>query len=224
MSRLPEDDAQLELPEREIGRRTGSKSGNTLVVIAGVHGNEPAGIHAARRVFRLLEASDEIELHGEFVAFAGNLGALRRNRRFHDRDLNRVWHDRAPGVSDTEAGERAELAAVIEAARTRRRGSAFLADLHTSSAPGIPFVVFGDTPAQRAFASALPIPILVGMEELIDGALSQYWTREGFTTLAVEGGQHVSDQAVDSLEGVIWLALCLSGVQAGWRRRTGGLA
>jgi predicted deacylase len=36
--------------EREIGRAGGGRSGPTLIAVAGIHGNERAGITAARRV------------------------------------------------------------------------------------------------------------------------------------------------------------------------------
>src|SRR5688572_33480587 len=74
--------------EREIGRRRGEAPGPTLIAVAGVHGNEPAGVHAARRLLCALEG---VRLTGELVALCGNLRALRAGRRYLDRDLNRQW-------------------------------------------------------------------------------------------------------------------------------------
>src|SRR5690606_2635494 len=78
-----------ELPEREIGRVVGELPGPTLIAIAGIHGNEPGGITAARRVLATLSRRKDI-VRGEMVAFAGNLGALRQGRRYRLRDMNRV--------------------------------------------------------------------------------------------------------------------------------------
>ena len=61
-----------------------------MIVLGGIHGNEPSGIEAALRVRdRLLE--HEAELAGDVVFVAGNLHALERDRRFIDLDLNRQW-------------------------------------------------------------------------------------------------------------------------------------
>ena len=37
--------------ERVVGRVRSSEPGPTLMVVAGIHGNEPASVLAARRVF-----------------------------------------------------------------------------------------------------------------------------------------------------------------------------
>ena len=45
----------------------------------------------------------------------------------------------------------------------------------------------------------------------------------GFSRMVL-GAHYFSDVAGAMVEGVLWLALCLGGVQALWRRRTGGTA
>src|SRR5688572_19819268 len=67
-------------PSRVLGRKIDEPSGKWLVVVAGIHGNEPAGVEALRRVFRALDESGE-RLPGAFVGFAGNLGALAARKR-----------------------------------------------------------------------------------------------------------------------------------------------
>lgn len=210
------------LESREIGRVAGAAAGPTLVAIAGVHGNEPAGVEAARRVLGRLARCD-VAVRGEVVALAGNVGALGRGVRYEAKDLNRLWSEgrvaalRAPGWSplDAEDREQAELLGAIEAAIGRARGPVTLADMHTSSAAGVPFVLFGDTLAQRRFVGAFPIPVIIGLEEQVDGALTEYWTRRGCVTFTVEGGQHDDPASVDSLESVLWLALHEAGVIEG---------
>jgi predicted deacylase len=204
---------------REIGRVRGAEGGPTLVVVAGIHGNEPAGIEAARRVFARMERGD-VPLRGELVVLAGNVAALREGIRYHKKDLNRVWTeahvDELRGghlpVLDEEDREQLELLAAIEGAIARSRGRVHLADFHTSSAQGIPFVLFGDTLAQREFVRVFPIPIVMGLEEQLDGVLSSYWTARGCVTFSVEGGQHDDTLSTDSLEAVIWLALEQGGL------------
>jgi len=215
-------DNDLPLEQREIGRIVGRAPGPTLIVVAGMHGNEPAGLYAARRVLARLVTS-EVELRGELIVLAGNLRALRAGKRYLNRDLNRQWSearvatllarkDDARSQDDSEDIEQRELLEAIEAAQSRARGRVHLADFHTSSADGIPFVLFGDTIAQRQFVRAFPLPILVGLEEQLDGALSEYWTRHGCVTFACEGGQHVDRSARDNLESVLYLALEEAGL------------
>lgn len=206
--------------EREIGRIVGDRPGATLIAVAAIHGNEQAGIHAAKRVLSRL--SRGVHVRGELLALAGNVGAMREGRRYVLRDLNRVWNDenvaavesRPTSALDAEEREQAELLAAIRAAIARARGPVFLVDLHTTSADGVPFVLFGDTLSQRAFAGELPLPLVLGLEEQLDGVLSGYWTRQGITTFAVEGGQHRDPGSVDNLESVLILAAERAGIFA----------
>lgn len=220
----------LMMDDREIGRLVGARRGATLIVMAGIHGNEHAGIHGARRVIERLSRGD-VELRGELVVFAGNVGAIREGRRYLVRDLNRVWteekvndlelraaHVRAGAaeeiILDAEDHEQLEILAAIRKVIARARGPVYLIDFHTTSAHGVPFALFGDTLEQRAFVSALPLPIIIGLEEQLDGVLSSYWTRRGFVTFAVEGGQHHDERSIDNLEAVLLLAAQAAGVFA----------
>jgi predicted deacylase len=202
---------------REIGRIEGASPGPTLVVVAGMHGNEPAGMEAARRVLLRLAGA---QLRGEILVLAGNVEAMRAGVRYRVKDLNRLWTEsrmaelRAlpESARDAEDREQAELAAAIEAALGRARGRVHLCDLHTTSAAGIPFVLFGDSLAQLRFARVFPIPIILGLEERVDGVLTSFWTRRGCVTAAAEGGQHADPATIESLAAVLWLALAQAGL------------
>jgi predicted deacylase len=217
----------LVVDQREVGRIVGRSGGPTLIVVAGIHGNEPAGIFAARRVLKRLTLA-EMPICGELIVLAGNVASLRQKKRYETKDLNRQWtealvaklkakrdvalaSDIAP---DAEDREQLELMDAIDGAIGRARGRVHLADFHTTSAAGIPFVLFGDTMAQRQFVRVFPLPIIVGLEEQLDGALSEYWTRHGCVTFACEGGQHDDPGSVDNLEAVLYLALAEAGLIA----------
>ena len=75
---------------REIGSWDKGTQGPTLLVTAGVHGNEPAGLEAIGRVLQTLHRCDA-PLRGRVVALRGNLGALAVGIRYLSRDLNRGW-------------------------------------------------------------------------------------------------------------------------------------
>ncbi len=198
---------------RELGRVTGRDAGPTLVAVAGIHGNERGGVRAVRRVLARL-AERESLVRGELVALAGNLGALRAGRRYLARDLNRAWGDGRAREGDPEDVERRELGEAIASAAARARGEVHLVDLHTTSAAGAPFAIFGDTLRQRRFVFELPVTAVLGLEEQIDGTLAEHWARRGAVTLSIEGGQHDDPRAVDNLAAALWVALEASGALA----------
>ena len=211
--------------DREVGRiplpGAAVHEGPTLIAVGAIHGNEQAGIHAARRVLTRLSVGD-VDVRGELVVLAGNVGAIREGRRYRARDLNRMWtaaqidaarvRESTPGALDPEEHELLGLFYEIRKIIRRARGPVFVLDLHTTSASGVPFALFGDTLEQRAFATCFPLPIIMGLEEQLDGVLSGYWTRQGCTTLAVEGGQHDEPETIDNLEAVLLVAVEAAGL------------
>jgi hypothetical protein len=210
---------------RVIDEVRGAAPGPTLLVTGGVHGNEPAGVHAARKLLgELRELS--VAISGEVVALAGNLRALAAGRRYLVRDLNRQWRADAiaaaraavseAGASDADAElhELVELSDAIDRVIARARGPVFALDLHTTSADGIPFAVVGGGEVDRRFAGSFPLPVMVGLEEQIDGVLTGYLGSLGCATLAIEGGQNESASACANLEAVVAIGLVAAGLVA----------
>jgi len=202
---------------RLIAHLRGTRPGPTLIVIGGMHGNEPGGIGAARNV---LAAVDPEAVSGEVVALIGNLRASSLGRRYIAQDLNRLWQPeklaaaRALASPADEQLELVELSDAIDKVIARAAGSVHVVDLHTTSAAGIPFAVVGPTEAHRAFARALALPGVVGLEEALAGVLTRHYGQRGCVTLAIEGGQSGSDTAQANLEAGVTLALEASGVVA----------
>jgi predicted deacylase len=202
---------------RLIDRLLGDEPGPTLVLVGGIHGNEPAGVNASRDVLAALRASGA-KVRGEIVAFAGNVRGLAGKTRYLARDLNRLWTAekiagaRATKEPQAELAELVELAAELEQVIARARGPVYAIDLHTTSAAGVPFSVIGASEARREFARHFHIPGLVGLEEALEGVLTSYLSTQGCVTMAVEGGQHDSPDAAVSLAAVVTVALKASGV------------
>ena len=206
--------------ERVIGRHRGAGAGPTLVIVGGIHGNEPAGAHAARRVMAALARLDP-PFRGELIALVGNRQALTHDSRYLGIDLNRQWtrerlaalEEPRPGEGKSpEDAEQTELLAELRAAEARARGDVYFIDLHTSSADGPPFLTIGDTLRHRAFALHFPLPVVLGLEEMVDGALLEYMNTRGHITLGVEGGRHDDPRSIDRQEAVVWLALAAAGL------------
>lgn len=205
--------------ERELGRYDAGRPGPTLLVCAGIHGNEPAGVHAVRRFLaKLQEAAPPIA--GKVVAVAGNLGALAVQRRFQVRDLNRGWtadkvdalRKRDPADDTPEDAEQRALLAVFEQVEAERRGPLVFVDLHTSSGDGPPFTCTGDTLPNRALATALPVPLILGLEETIDGAVLEWFNARGHAALAIEAGRHDRPETIANHEACLWVLLGATGM------------
>ncbi len=159
------------------------------------------------------------DYRGRLVFLAGNLRALRERTRFIDLDLNRQWTPRklARLMRDGPhqgAVEHAEQRALVEAIRDVIGESSdriYFLDLHTSSAEGPPFLTIGDTLRNREFAAKFPLPVILGLEEQVDGSLLEFLNNYGIVTLGVEAGQHDDRRSVERLEAVLWLALVAAG-------------
>jgi hypothetical protein len=195
--------------ERVIAHRVGDHPGRTVILVAGLHGNEPAGVVALRRVVQSLPPA--ADLQGEVLALAGNLAALGRGVRFIESDMNRGWWpeevEGAASGGDSEGFERRDLLAAMRPALDGAGGSPIVLDFHTTSGDTPPFVTLGDTLRNRAFAAGFPLPAVLGLEEQLAGTFLEYMNNRGCVTLGCEGGRHDDPGVVDRLEAVAWVAL-----------------
>jgi succinylglutamate desuccinylase len=209
-----EEPERLQLDSHLVGVHDLGRPGPLFVFVGGMHGNEPAGVHALRRVLAELER-EQLALNGRLVCFAGHLSALRLGERYLDRDLNRIW-----GREDLAAGDQASvhetvlrknLLQQIEAEIVGASEPVVFLDLHSTSAGGSPFSIIGDTRQNRRIAFALPVPVILGLEENVDGALLGYFGERGHVAVGFEGGQHEGPETVDNHVAAIWLTLITAG-------------
>lgn len=191
--------------------------GSLLILVGGLHGNEPAGVRAIERVFSRLAQLDH-PLNGAVIGLAGNLRAMARGERFSARDLNRLWtreeveRARASTDPDDEGLEQLELLAELEPLLRGKWRRVVLLDLHSTSAEGAPFSIMGDTLQNRSVAFALPIPAILGLEERVDGTLLSYFSELGHTAVCVEGGQNDNPTTIDHHEAAIWITMTQVGL------------
>ncbi len=199
---------------RVLGAIEGDRPGPMLICVAGVHGNEPAGVDAMGRLLAELRESGT-SLRGDLVALAGNRRALAEGRRFVSRDLNRAWtpvrvralRNGAQSNPSAEDLEQAELLREMERWMARARGPVTILDLHTTSGHGGVFSTIGDRLPNRRLGLAIPAPLVLGLEEQVDGTMTEFLDHGGLVTLSFESGQHEEPEAVDRAEAAVWIVL-----------------
>jgi succinylglutamate desuccinylase len=210
--------------ERVLGSAGDARGkGPLCIVTAGLHGNEPAGILALRRVMARL---GEVPVHGRFIALAGNLAGLARDVRFVDEDMNRCWSRErvdalrsgkqgsapAGAVDNSETREQRELVEHLDRELAAGHERVTHLDLHSTSGAGPPFTVIAGPDASRAAANSLGVPLLLGLEAVIEGTLIEYLGGLGHAAVLIEGGQNEAASTVDHHEAAVWLTLAHAGV------------
>jgi len=199
---------------RILGTYSSGVPGPTVVLTAGIHGNEPSGTQAVRAVFAELERA-ETPVRGKILGLSGNISALEKGVRFLDRDLNRGWSTAAAevvlGADDStltvEDREQRELLGIFVGIFAEAKDPVIFLDLHSTSAGGSPFCAIADTLRNRKIAFHLPVPVILGLEETVNGTMLSYLDGLGHISAVFEGGQHDDPSTVDHHESAIWLTL-----------------
>ncbi len=211
---------ELEI-DRTIGWLKGDQPGPTVVFFGGVHGNEPSGVFALRMVFEELAKKRHL-LKGQFIGVGGNLWALEKKERFHIQDLNRMWTKARmekiesdgfePDPAHKDEIEQFEIFQFLQRLLKNTKPPFYFLDLHTTSSDSIPFLTVNDTLANRGFAVHFPVPIILGIEEYLEGPLLSYINELGYIALGFEAGQHEAQSSVVNHRAFIYLVLIHSGL------------
>lgn len=207
------------LQRRVIGEFVGNPDGPTLIAVCSIHGNEPGGWQALQRVADFLRSSDAV-LAGRVVLLTGNLAALSKGVRFLSGDLNRRWSREnvlrntspPPEGAPAEDLEQNELLEIFRRLLRTAADEMYVLDLHSTSAEGPPFATVGDTMRNRDLALSLPVTVLLGIEEQLEGTLLEFLSNEGAVTLGFEAGQHFAESTVNNHESLVLAALAASGI------------
>lgn len=204
---------------RWLGSFESERPGPTMVVVGGIHGNEPSGVIAVRRVLHELQRR-RIPMRGRLLALAGNIRALSQNARYMTRDLNRRWfpdhlaklRDQPRSEDSPEDTEQRELVTIFDRLDETFDHPLVVMDLHSFSAEGPPFSVVADTLRNRPIAYELRVPIIFGLEEAVEGTLLGYLADLGHIAVGFEGGQHEDPRTVENHASAIWIALVCAGL------------
>ena len=205
--------------ERVLGSYESGTPGPVVVITACIHGNEPAGAIAARRVMEEL-SRERPPMRGRVLALCGNLPALARGERYVEHDLNRGWSDErcqtllavaSRDALDHEDAEQWELLQTFRELFEDATEPVIFLDLHSTSAGGSPFCAIADTLRNRRIAFALPAPVILGLEETVAGTMLSYLDGLGHISAVFEGGQHDDPATVDNHVAAIWISLVAAG-------------
>jgi len=187
----------------------------TVVFFGGIHGNEKAGVIALKQ---LRNTIDSTVLKGNVYGILGNLKALSEDQRYIDKDLNRLWtkakieHILAKKTCNTEEAQLVELFELLQDILKNNNGPFYFIDLHTTSSKTLPFITINDALINRGFSKLFPVPIVLGIEEYLEGALLSYINTLGYVSIGFESGQHTDYSSVENNIAFIHLALVFSGI------------
>ena len=204
--------------KRFIGHIRGKQPGPTLIFFGGIHGNEQSGVTALENVFKELENGD-FTYHGSIYGLKGNLPALLKGKRFIEKDLNRIWtksgidsiKERENKDLSIEERELLEIFSLIQGVLVNEKGPYYFIDYHTTSSRTLPFITINDALINRRFSKLFPVPIILGIEEYLEGPLLSYINERGYVSLGFESGQHTEEMAIKNSIAFTWLTMVFSG-------------
>ena len=143
---------------------------------------------------------------------------MAESQRYIDEDLNRLWtKDKIEAIItkssvNNEELQLQQLFKVLKQILTRNDGPFYFIDLHTTSSQSLPFITINDALINREFSKLFPVPIVLGIEEYLEGALLSYINTLGYVSIGFESGQHTDSRSIENNIAFIQLALVFSGV------------
>lgn len=205
------------IKKRIIGLYGDILSDNLMIVVVGIHGNEQAGLIALSNVFDVLK-NNNYPSNGCIIALKGNIKALEENKRYIDKDLNRLWSEKqidyikktpSEDLICQEDKEQKELLFVLEQfTNFREKKDPFLfLDIHTTSANGGFFTIVNGNDMSVRFAKKLQIPLILHLNKVIKNTTLSIFSQKEFSAIAFEAGQHESEESIKRIESAVYILL-----------------
>lgn len=205
--------------DRILGVVEGDPGGPTVVVVTGLHGNEPVGVDAARNLYEMLK-DVRPQINGRLIILRANLPALEHNVRYLDEDMNRLWfpsiiekvrNTPEARIKSNERKQMKQLLPILDDIEERSDTPVVLADVHTFSAEGSMFTITSSDPRQRELLSNLYVPMVYGIEKSLQGTALGYYQNQGFISFGLEGGQHENNLTEYNITASLLLLLYAVG-------------
>lgn len=210
---------QVSKTTRFIGQLEGKTNGPTVVFFGGIHGNEPAGVKALEQVFTCLYEAP-LEIKGAIFGIRGNMPALLQKKRYIENDLNRLWSEaqieqiekKPRSILGPEEWELLDLKQTLVALLQNQAPPFYFIDFHTTSSKTLPFITINDALINRKFSQQFPVPIILGIEEYLEGPLLSRMNQLGYVSLGFESGRHDEKVAIANNVAFFWLTLVFAGI------------
>lgn len=204
--------------KRVIGSVEGDPDGPTIIILAGMHGNEPAGVEAVSNVLDTLEEVCP-DFRGKLVGLRGNINALQHGVRFIDEDMNRIWFPsivnqiRETPEHELDSSERVEIKHLLHFLDrlTAEDSPIIIVDVHTFSAEGWMFTLTNRESRHTKLLSQLYAPMVFGIEETLRGTALSFYQDKGMVSFGLEGGQHKNNLTAYNTRASIILLLEAAG-------------
>jgi succinylglutamate desuccinylase len=182
----------MQMPEGASQISSSPDTSQCLIVIGGVHGNEPAGVRAIN-MLTTLARDGEWKISGNVFGLVGNPRAFDESARFIEENLNRAF-GRAEKEDSYEAVRAKEIGSWFkELARTFKM--LYVIDLHSVSVGETRIAVFNaDNSRGKELAERSPISLhLAYRESSLPGTLVGAIEKLGGVGLVIECGNHSSE-------------------------------
>lgn len=195
-----------------IGKYKGSTSGPLLIITAGMHGNEPAGVRALELLFKMLEVepitNPSFSYKGEIIGILGNTLAFDQKVRYIDQDINRLWTKNTMDkihndvLLNHEEQEIKRILSIIDAEiENLKPEKIYMLDLHTTSSAGGIFCIATDNEESIAIGHDIHAPVVLNLLGDLGGTTLHFFHdtyREiPITSIAFEGGHHENPMSVN---------------------------
>ncbi len=155
----------------------GENPGKTVAIFGGIHGNEVVGV----KMIDILRKELEVEAGTVYLAY-GNLEAIKKGKRFVEKNLNRCFVNNSIGKTNEEVRAR-ELMKVLDKCDA-------LLDLHSfTNSQGERFAICEENAFDIASKCDVPV-ISFGWNDVEPGGTDDYMYGEGKVAMCVECGPH----------------------------------
>lgn len=197
------------------------QGGPTIIFIAGMHGNEHAGIEGITEGFNQFQqqiGAGRLKPKGKVYAVAGNIAAIGSGKRFIDEDLNRIWslnnisRLQQKEVKSSEEQEMLELMNCFQKILDESNGPYYFIDIHSTSSRTVPHIVINDRLGNRKLSFRYPLPVIIGIDSFVNGTVLSFIDEMGHCAIGFEGGRHGQPGTVGNITAFFWLTLVFTGV------------
>lgn len=155
--------------------KEGTRPGKTVAIFGGIHGNETVGIQAIDAVLKSVDIES-----GKVYFVHSNLEAIKRNIRFVEKNLNRLFFENNGGNTTEDARAR-DLMRILDECDA-------LLDIHAfNDERGKPFIICEKNSFELAQQLQFPI-ISTGWATIEPNSTDGYMFRKGKHALCLECG------------------------------------